>query len=457
MEYKVEELSPVKRKVNVQVPAEEVNAAIDAAIILFKKDLKLSGFRKGKVPAYIVESRFKDEIYRQAETDLLNVHFNEILGELNLKLVSELDVDTKEFTRGRDYEYSFTFEIRPEIDLPEYHGLKARERRVKVKEEEVERKINVFREAFSRLETVKEDRKPKKGDVVVVSFRLFDGETFLKDVSKDFFEFYYGMGDALEDFEKIVGRLTPGEEGVGEVTFPEDFINKDIAGKTLRAEVELHAIKERILPELDEEFLAKFGLNSVEELKDRIRRSLEEEKKGFEKSLVQKRLLDMILEKVDVVLPESMVKKQIKIMIDREVERLERQGKDPSILGSKEELEEKFRKEAEEVVKAQLVLLEIADREELTVTNEEVDRKIAMTAMEMRVDPEALREFYIKNNMMFALRDSILADKAMEKVYEYAEIEYVDEEDMDSETSGEEEPSSSEEQAQESSPESDQK
>jgi len=445
MEYNVEELSPVKRKVNVQVPAEEVNAAIDAAIVLFKKDLKLSGFRKGKVPTYIVESRFKDEIYRQAETDLLNVHFNEILSELNLRPVSELNLDSKEFKRNTDYNYSFTFEIKPEIDLPEYHGLKAKQRKVEIKDEQVDRALENLRLQYSKLEVVKEDRKPQKGDVVVVSFKLFDGDKFLKDVSRDFFEFYFGVGDALEDFEKIVAELKPGQKGEGEVKFPEDFINKEIAGKTLRAEVELNAIKERVLPEVNEDFARRFGMDSVEELKERLRENLKKNIEDMEKSLVQKKLLDMILEKVEVVLPESMVNKQIDIMIDKEKEKLERQGKDPSILGSEEELREKFREEAEQIVKSQLVLLEIAEKEELVVTNEEVDRKVAMTAMNMGIDPQSLREFYIKNNMMFALRDSILADKAMEKVYEYADIEYIEEEDEEKVEKGEEKSSAEEE------------
>ncbi len=138
----------------------------------------------------------------------------------------------------------------------------------------------------------------------------------------------------------------------------------------------------------------------------------------------RKKLLDEIVEKVEVVLPDSLVEKQLQNMIEREREKLERQGKDPDTLGTEDELKEKFRSEAEAIVKSQLVLLEIAEKEEITVSNEEVEQKIAITAYQMGVDPQILREFYIKNNMMFALRDSIIADKAMEKVYEYAEIEY---------------------------------
>ncbi len=427
MEYNVEEISPVKRKVEVKVPAEEVNAAIDAAVAMFKKDLKLSGFRKGKVPSYIVEGRFKDEIYKQAETDLLNVHFNEILGELSVYPVSELQVDTDEFKRNTDYTYSFSFEIKPEINLPEYHGLKVKRRKVEITEKQIERAIENLRNQYAKYELVKEDRKPKKGDKVVVSFKLYEGDQLLEDVSKDFFEFFYGVGDALEEFEKLIADLVPGEKNEGEILFPEDFLNKDLAGKKIRAEVELHSIKEKVLPELNEEFLSKFGMNSVEELKETLKKNLEKNLEEIEKSLAQKKLLDEILQKVDFMLPESLVEKQLKHMVEREREKLERQGKDPDTIGTEEELREKFRKEAEEIVKSQLVLLEIAEKEELSVTNEEVDRKIATTAYNMGVNPELLKKFYIENNMMYALRDSILADKAMEKVYEYAEIEYEEE------------------------------
>ncbi|WP_461833502.1 trigger factor [Desulfothermus sp.] len=448
MEYNVEELSPVKRKVVVKVPAEEVNAAIDAAVAMFKKDLKLSGFRKGKVPSYIVESRFKDDIYKQAETDLLNVHFNEILGELNLRPVSELNLDpSEEFKRGGDFNYSFTFEIKPEIELPEYHGLKVKQKKVEIKDEQVDRAIENLRNQYAKYEVVKEDRTPQKGDKVVVSFKLYDGDKFLEDVSQDFFEFFYGVGDALEDFEKLIADLVPGGKNQGEITFPEDFLNKSLAGKKIRAEVELHSIKEKVLPELDEEFLSKFGMSSVEELRETVAKNLKRNIEDIEKSFAQKKLLDEIVEKVDVVLPDSLVEKQIQSMVEKERDKLERQGKDPDTLGSEEELKEKFRPEAELIVKSQLILLEIAEKEELTVTNEEVEQKIAMTAYQMGLDPQILREFYIKNNLMFALRDSILADKAMEKVYEYAEIEYEeDTEDKESsENKGEEDSSADKE------------
>jgi trigger factor len=342
-------------------------------------------------------------------------------------------LDSKEFKRNTDYIYSFSFEIKPEIDLPEYHGLKAKQKKVKIKEEQVERALENLRLQYSKFEVVKEDRKPKKGDLVVVSFKFYDGERLLEDVSKDFFEFYFGVGDALEDFEKLIADLVPGEKNEGEITFPEDFLNKDLAGKTIKAVVELHSLKERVLPEPNDEFAKKFGMETIEELKERLKENLKRNIEEIKKSIVQKKLLDEIVSKVEVVLPESLVERQIESMIEKERERLEIQGKDPDSLGSEEELKEKFREEAEEIVKAQLVLLEIAEKEDLTVTNEEVEQKIALTAYNMGVDPQVLKEFYIKNNLMFALRDSILADKAMDKVYEYAEIEYEDMDDKEQE------------------------
>ncbi len=425
MEYTVEELSPVKRKVTVKVPAEEIDAAINAAVSIFKKDLKLPGFRKGKVPSNIVEQRFKREVYGQAEIDLLNVHFNEILGEMGVTPVSGLHLDSvNDFERGSDFSYTFSFEIKPKIDLPEYHGLKVKQKKVEITEEQLNRALESLRERFAQYEVIKEDRKPQKGDKVVVSFKFYDGDKLLKDMSKDFFEFYYGVGDALEDFEKLIADLVPGGKNQGEITFPEDFINKDLAGKTVRVEVELHNIKEKVLPKLDDKFAEKFAFKSLDELKERVKERLKQEMEDMEKSLAQKKLLDQIVEKVDVVLPETLVERQLKIIIDREREKVERQGKNPDILGTEEELKQKFKEEAEAIVKAQLVLLEIAEREEITVTEEEVERKIFFTAYEMGIDPQTLREFYIKNNLMYALRDSILADKAMEKVYEYAEVEY---------------------------------
>ena len=194
MEYKVEELSSVKRKVNVQVPVEEVNAAIAATIALYRNDADIKGFRKGKVPSSIIEGRFKKQIYNEATTDLINLHINEILSEMKLAPLSRIDVDAKELVKGQEFNYSFSFEVAPEFEMPEYKGLEVEEEEVEVNKEEVEAVIERLRKRLAKFIVIEEDRHPEEGDAVVIDFEAFKDGKPIEGVKAQNFQMTLGEG-----------------------------------------------------------------------------------------------------------------------------------------------------------------------------------------------------------------------------------------------------------------------
>jgi trigger factor len=423
MEYQVEDISPVEKKVTVQISAEEVNAALQTAVAYFKKDLKMDGFRQGKVPSSLVENKFRKEISDQATRDLLNVHFSQIFGELNLEPVAGIHMDDDaQLVRDQDLSYSFRFEYVPELDLPEYNGLQTTQKKVAADEDMVESALQRVQREQSSLELVKEDRKPVDGDVAVIDFTAYkDGEP-LSDLQAKGFELPLGEGQALESFEEIVKELSPGQSGKGEVTFPEDFLNSDLAGSTVTMEVTLNVIKERKLPEADDDFADQLGFNSIQEVRDHIQKSFSERMERMERSAAQKRLLDQVLTQVDIPLPPSMVDSQLSRMMESKRSSLEKQGKSLESEGGEEAVRESLRPEAEEVVKSHVVLLDIAKREGLTVSNQEVEVHLYRLAINSGQDPQEMKQYYEQNNLMHALRDSLLADKAMERIYENAVI-----------------------------------
>lgn len=427
MEYQVEEVSPVKRQVNVQVPADEVNAALSATTAFFRKDLKLDGFRKGKVPVSIVESKFKQDIQDQASRDLLNVHFNQILGELNVEPLSGIDLDVGAMEKDQDLNYTFSFEILPEVDLPEYHGLSTTKNVVKVQPELVESALKRLQRENSQLVPVTEERHPQDGDVAVIDFQAYENGQPLENIKANKFELSIGEGQSLQDFETIVKDLLPGATGNGQVSFPEDFINPDLAGKTVTMEVTLNAIKERQLPEIDEDLADKVGgYSSVEEMRKKIEENFFNHFESMERSAAQKRLLDQITSQIEVTLPDSLLKSQLDSMVESRRTKLEQQGKSLESAGGEDALREELQPEAEEMVKGHLVLMAIARKEGLNVTNQEVEQHLFRRAIMSGQDPQQLKKHYEDNNMMFALRDSLLADRAMELVYDHARIEEVD-------------------------------
>ncbi|MFP4214245.1 MAG: trigger factor [Desulfohalobiaceae bacterium] len=446
MEYQVQELSPVKKKVQVQVPAEEVNAALEATIAFFRKDLKISGFRKGKVPSSVVESKFKKDIYQQASQDLLNVHFSQVFGELGVEPLSGLEVDEMDqMERDQNFNYAFSFEVRPAIELPEYHGLQASQNTVQVTEDMVDNMLLRLQREQSELVLSEEDRQPRDGEVAVINFAAYKDGQPLPGVQSDNLELPLGEGQALQEFEEIVKGLQPGQTGQGEITFPQDFLNQDLAGQAAQVEATLKVIKQRQLPDLDDDFAASLGFENLQQLRQAVQDRFKNYFESMERSKTQKQLLDQVVSQVEVELPESMVQSQLNRMLEDKKSKLEQQGKSLEAEGTEQDIKARMEPEAKELVKAHLVLLEVARREDLSVSNQEVEQHLYRLAMESGQDPKDLKDYYEQNNLMYALRDSLLADKAMEAIYEHAQIQEVqasaneEDADQDSQVAGNDE------------------
>lgn len=424
MEYKVEELSPVKRKVTVEVGVEEVHAALAATVALYRKGADIKGFRKGKVPSTVVEAKYRKQIYGEATTDLINYHINDILGEMKLSPLSRIDVDAKELERDEAYSYTFSFEIAPTFDLPEYKGLAVEEEEVVVDPKQVEDVIERIRQNMAKTVIIKEERPVADGDIAVIDFQAFQDGAPMEGIAANKFELPLGEGNSLVEFEDIVKGLTPGESTEKELTFPADFINDKLAGQTVSMQVTLHAIKVRELPEVNADFAELAGgYASVQELKDAIEKSYVSTRKQLVKGDAQKKLLDAIKAEVSFELPESIVEEQIDKQIVELQGKLERQGKSLDSLGrTPAELRAEQRPQAEDVVKSSLVLLAIANAEDLTVDPQEVDLVLQKMAASTGKDFHSIKDYYEQHNLMIPLKDRVLADKAMDLIYANAQV-----------------------------------
>ena len=424
MEYKVEELSPVNRKVTVDVSVEEVHAALTATVALYRKGADIKGFRKGKVPSSVVEAKFRKQIYGEATTDLINYHINEILGEIKLSPLSRIDVDAKEMEREENFSYSFSFEIAPTFDLPEYKGLAVEEEDVVVDPQQVEDVIARIRQNMAKTVIIKEERPVVSGDIAVIDFQAFQDGVVMEGVAANKFELPLGEGNSLPEFEDIVIGMTPGDTKESELTFPADFINDKLAGQTVSMQITLHAIKVRNLPDVDDDFAELAGgYSSVQDLKDAIEKSYISTRKQLVKGDAQKKLLDGIKAEVSFELPQSIVEEQIDKQIVELQGKMERQGKSLDSLGkAPAELREDLRPLAEDVVKSSLVLLAIASAENLTVDPQEVDLVLQKLAASTGQDFHSIKDYYEQHNLMIPLKDRVLADKAMELIYENATV-----------------------------------
>lgn len=428
MKYEVLEPSPVKRTVKVTAPKEEVEAALAATVALRRRTAEIKGFRKGKVPSAMVESMFKKQIYDEAANDLINYHINDVMNELGVTPLSRIDVDAGDITRDEPFEYSFSFEVAPQFDLPEYAGLPVEQEQAEASDVEVQLVIDRIRNNLAQYAPLQEDRPATGTDVVVVDFQALENGEPMSDVKAENFQLTLGQGQALPEFEAMIQGIKAGDTTQSEITFPPDFLNEALAGKTVTMRVTLKEIKDKILPELDAEFAKKAGnFESMDKVREAIEKSYVESRTQVNKSAAQKKLLDSLTAQVDFPLPDSMVDEQLERMLMELKGRLERMGKRLDALGkTPEELRDEHRPEAEALVKSQLFLLAVANKEKMQVSPMEMDDFFREMAKQTRQDFQGLKQFHEQNNLMNAVKDRILADKAMDLIYSSAEITMVD-------------------------------
>lgn len=428
MQYVIEDISPVKKKITVTVPVEEAEAALSATIAMYRTSVTLDGFRKGKVPAGIIEKRFHDQVYKEATTDLVNVHINEIITENKYSPVSRIDFDGEDIKRGADFVYNISFEIMPDFEPPAYEGFEVEQEEAEVDEKEIEEVIERVRSGMADIVAVGEEREPRDGDIVVLDFEAVDENGVpVQGIKADNFQLTLGEGQTLPDFESLVKSMKQDEEKEAQVSFPTDFFNAEFAGRTVNMKAKLHAIKERKLPEIDDAFAKKAGgFESMEALRSSVRESYLKSRTDLNKSAAQKTLLDNLLKLTDFPVPDTMLNDHVNMILGDLQDRLERQGKGLAALGKTEEvLREEVRPEAELRAKAHIFLLAVARKQELVVTEQEVDFQLRRMAMQSKQDYKAVKDYYTQNNLLFALRDRMLADKGMDEIYEKAVVSLV--------------------------------
>lgn len=428
MEYNVEEISPVKRKISVEVPAEEANAAIMTAIAMYRMQADVKGFRKGKVPSSIVESKFHNQIYGEATTDLINYQINEIMSGLSIQPMSRIDVDAKELVRDEDFSYSIEFEVAPTLDLPKYKALDVEEIKVVVNDDEIAEVEKRILNNNAEVKVIKDVRPPKDGEVVSVSFGAYQDGNVVEGIQAENFDLVLGEQQALPEFEELLKTMTSDEAGETDVTFPEDFINENLAGQTVTMKAKLHAVKERITPEMSDAVAQKAGFKDVETMRKGIHESYASQRKQMNKSAAQSELLSRIVEGIDEFpLPPAMVEDRIDRLVQDLEYRLDRQGKGLQSLGkSQEELRAGFKDEAISTVKTEIFLLAVAAEESLEISPEEIESTLGQLAMQSRQPLHELKKYYEDNNLIVPLKDRLLCDKASELIYDAANVKEIE-------------------------------
>ena len=413
------------RTLEVEIPADEVTKSFRSVLKRYQKLARIPGFRPGKVPESVVRNRFAGSVREEVVEAVVPPHFREAIAQRGLRPVSQPQVTELQLEEGKPLHFKASFEVVPEFSVEGYQAVKVEKPDTELKDEEFESELERLREAHATMETVEEDRGLADGDFAQISFTgaledaTAEGEEGAegkppqpiegKDVTVEI-----GGKDTIPAFTEALRGSKPGQELKFEVTYPGDFGQKRLAGKTVAYDVEVRGIRKKVLPALDDAFAKQLGdYESLDDLKTKLREHMAQDKRHRVLADTRNRLIEALVARYTFPIPESMIQSQIDTRLERGLRALAAQGMRTEDMRKLdfERLREAQRESAIGEVKGTLVLDRIADVEKIEVSDDEVERELQVISLQTREPLETLRDRLTREGSVGRIREQLRREK----------------------------------------------
>lgn len=420
MSYTVENLENNMAKLTITVSAEDFEAAMQKSYNKNKKNISIQGFRKGKAPRKMVEKLYGPEVfYEDAANFAIPDAYEEAAKDSALEIVSRPEIDVVDIGKGKEFVFSATVALKPEVTLGEYKGIEVEKKVVKVMAADVNAEIDKVREQNSRMITV-ENRGIKKDDTAVIDYEGFvDGEAFQGGKGEDY-PLVIGSHSFIDDFEdQLIGKKV-GEEVEVNVNFPEEYHEASLKGKPALFKVTIKEIKVKELPKLDDEFASEVSeFETLKDYKASVKKSLTEKRKEEVKREKENEAIEKVVENITIDIPAAMIDEQVQQMVQEFASRIASQGiafeQYMQMTGmTPEVLMGQMRPEAEKRIKTRLTLEAIVKAENIKATAKDIDKEIENMAnmYQMEVDK-------VKDMIGDAEKEQIAMDLAVQKAVDF--------------------------------------
>ena len=418
---KIEALDNASVKLTVSVKKDYIQQQYDELVTEYCKNVRMDGFRKGKVPPNVLLRKYGDSIMAETTEKVIRSSLEEVLQKIDQKPIATSipEVDTKKgLELGKDYTYSATYDTYPDIKLPAYKGVSFEELQVKISDEDMDRELKALQEQNS-IVIDKKDATVLKGDIVNIDYaELDEQEQEIPDSKREGFVFETGSGYNLYKIDDELVGMTTGDEKIISKDYAEDFEFKELAGRSVRLKVKLNAVKEKQLPEINDELAQDISdkYENLEDLKKDIRERLEEyaTQKIREHNISQ--ILENIADQAEVPLPQSMMDSELEDQWQRFISRLG--GDEARILRqleaegrNKEQIQGEWRIGAEKKLKLQLVVNEMVKQEGIELEDKEIDERIQKEADSQNMSLEEARDLMERNNYLGFLKYDLKNEK----------------------------------------------
>lgn len=425
MDVVVENVGELTRKLSITLPEKDVSKELDKAYNKLKKEVNLKGFRRGKVPTSVLKKNFKEQVEAEVGEKLVQSTYFDAVEKENIDAVVHPNIKAHSFNEDGTFVYVAEVDIKPVFDLKEYKGLEIEKPVTEVTDEEVDAKIEELRREHSVLKNADDDYAIQKDDVAMVDFQGFHDGKAMKEVHNENYSVDVGSGSLGDEFEaKLIG-MKKGEKTLYEVDFPADYPNPVMAGKKVEFKVDLKGIKERIKPAIDDEFAKDVNAEyeSVDDLKNDMRKQLLEEKETALKGDLDDRIMHKLIEDNDFEIPERLVLYEIEEMIKQTEANLEKSGLTLESAGlNREELATRNREVAEKRVRGDFLLKKVAEIEEIKIEDEDIERGYQRIAGQYNMTVAEVKQFFQRREEVLPFVNELLNEKILQFLRDEAKL-----------------------------------
>ncbi|MHB0774146.1 trigger factor [Halomonas sp. WWR20] len=421
MQVSVETTSQIERRVTVQVPATEIDQAVAARLQETAKTVRLNGFRRGKIPMAVVRQRFGQDVRNEVVGEVMRQQYVQAITQENLNPAGFPSIEPTVNQDGKDLEFVATLEIYPEIELTSIDGVEVERPSAEITEADIDQMIETLRKQNAGWEAV--EREAAEGDQVTIDFQGFLGDEPFEGGEAQGHELVIGSNSFIPGFEEQLVGMQAGDEREIKVTFPEDYQAEHLAGQEATFKVKLHKVSAQQLPEIDADFIQKFGVEDgdVEKFRVEVRKNMEREVKQAVENRVKQQVLEALKEANEFPVPQALVQ--------QETDGLKRQAAQQFGLGEDFDVSqlpnELFAEQAKSRVQVGLLLAEVVKVNELDASDDEIKARVEELAQQYQ-QPEQVIEYYLKNDQMKSqIKSALLEEKAVDKLLEQAQVKDV--------------------------------
>lgn len=415
MDVNVEDISALTKKVTVTLPGDDVQPKLNEAYDKLKKDVKMKGFRRGKVPRSVIIKSYKPQVEGEVGEKLVQDTYFDIIEKQDIDPVTHPEITSVNYNDDGSFTYVANVDVRPVFELDDYKGLEVEKPEVVVTDEEIQQELEAIQKETAVLRSV-DDRAVAEGDIVVVDFQGYHNGHAMEQVKNEDYSVDIGSGKMGEEFEaKLVG-MKKGEEATHEVNFPESHPNPILKGKTVEFKVNIKDVKERVLAEIDDEFAKDVSeaFSSLDELKTSIRERKTKEREESAEGALTDRLMQKLLEKNDFEVPNRLVAFEIEQMVKQTEQQLEQSGLSLEAAGlSREKLAEQNTEIATKRVRGDFILKKIAEVEGLKVEDEDLERGFKRIGDQYNMSVAKVKEYFQSRDDLLPFMNELLNEKIL--------------------------------------------